>query len=350
MNGKSNALEFIRTIAVLRHCWWVPLLDAFLPSVFLIPTVNPLCGSPTNQPTHQRAFPLSFTHSLQLPVRLAIWDPSQIFPEYWHETTIFKTLEMYGLGNPFISNSIHISRSATLLSSRYNSFSFAHRIWVPGPLPIISAWLLEWLIRAVWGQDIKTRIVRFAISAIHPQLFAFFDISPSLSVLVSLPFLDNMSHLQQFRIPDLHADVPLKDSTNPHYRAAAAESRAWINSFHIFKNRKRVDFIQGLNELLCSHVYCFAGYEQFRTTCDFVSLGASWLLDCTMVFSLLFWSPNFRSMCCLLWTRSATTRMARMPAILASVSLKPWGTLSLMTIPSLPRLQESEFIFDSFAL
>lgn len=106
--------------------------------------------------------------------------------------------------------------------------------------------------------------------------FCFFRyISPSLSVLVSLPFLDNMSHLQQFRIPDLHADVPLKDSTNPHYRAAAAESRAWINSFHIFKNRKRVDFIQGLNELLCSHVYCFAGYEQFRTTCDFVSLGAS---------------------------------------------------------------------------
>lgn len=186
MNGKSNALEFIRTIAVLRHCWWVPLLDAFLPSVFLIPTVNPLCGSPTNQPTHQRAFPLSFTHSLQLPVRLAIWDPSQIFPEYWHETTIFKTLEMYGLGNPFISNSIHISRSATLLSSRYNSFSFAHRIWVPGPLPIISAWLLEWLIRAVWGQDIKTRIARFAISAIHPQLFAFFDISLPPSLCLSL--------------------------------------------------------------------------------------------------------------------------------------------------------------------
>ncbi|KAL9714201.1 Bifunctional terpene synthase Agr4 [Leucoagaricus gongylophorus] len=81
-----------------------------------------------------------------------------------------------------------------------------------------------------------------------------------------------MSHPQQFRIPDLLADVPLRDSTNPHYRAAATESRAWINSFHIFNNRKRVDFIQGLNELLCSHVYCFAGYEQFRTTCDFVNV------------------------------------------------------------------------------
>ena len=116
--------------------------------------------------------------------------------------------------------------------------------------------------------------------------FLLFLIYLSPYLCLSLP--DNMSHLQQFRIPDLHADVPLKDSTNPHYRAAAAKSRAWINSFHIFKNRKRVDFIQGLNELLCSHVYCFAGYEQFRTTCDFVSLGASWLLNCAMVFSLLF--------------------------------------------------------------
>ncbi|KXN91677.1 Linoleate 10R-lipoxygenase COP4 [Leucoagaricus sp. SymC.cos] len=80
-----------------------------------------------------------------------------------------------------------------------------------------------------------------------------------------------MTRLQQIRIPDLLADVPLKDDTNPHYREAAVESRAWISSFHIFNNRKRADFIQGLNELLCSHVYCFAEYEQFRTTCDFVN-------------------------------------------------------------------------------
>lgn len=56
MNGKSKALEFIRTLAVLRHCSWVPLLGAFLSSIFLIPTVNPLCGSPTNQPIRQRTF------------------------------------------------------------------------------------------------------------------------------------------------------------------------------------------------------------------------------------------------------------------------------------------------------
>ena len=96
-----------------------------------------------------------------------------------------------------------------------------------------------------------------------------------------------MSHLQQFRIPDLLADVPLRDSTNPHYRAAATESRAWINSFHIFNNRKRVDFIQGLNELLCSHVYCFAGYEQFRTTCDFVSSGTDHNCMCSFNFDHL---------------------------------------------------------------
>ncbi|KAF5359538.1 hypothetical protein D9756_003313 [Leucocoprinus leucothites] len=82
----------------------------------------------------------------------------------------------------------------------------------------------------------------------------------------------DMPGLQQFRIPDLLADVPLSDSSNPHYREAAAESRAWINSFHIFSNRKHADFVQGLNELLCSHVYCYAGYEQFRTTCDFVNV------------------------------------------------------------------------------
>lgn len=76
---------------------------------------------------------------------------------------------------------------------------------------------------------------------------------------------------KQFRIPDLLESCPLKDGTNPHYKEAAAGSRAWINSYDIFTDRKRAEFVQGANELLCSHVYCFAGREQLRTTCDFVS-------------------------------------------------------------------------------
>ncbi|KAF8802538.1 terpenoid synthase [Phlegmacium glaucopus] len=77
---------------------------------------------------------------------------------------------------------------------------------------------------------------------------------------------------QQFRLPDLITSCPLKDATNPYYKEAAAESRAWIDSYDIFTDRKRAFFIQGSNELLCSHVYPYAGHEQFRATCDFVNL------------------------------------------------------------------------------
>ncbi|KDR78905.1 hypothetical protein GALMADRAFT_1278404 [Galerina marginata CBS 339.88] len=77
---------------------------------------------------------------------------------------------------------------------------------------------------------------------------------------------------RQFYLPDLLASCPLNDATNPHYKEAAAESRAWINSYDIFTDRKRAFFVQGCNELLCSHVYSYAGREQLRTTCDFVNL------------------------------------------------------------------------------
>ncbi|PPR02613.1 hypothetical protein CVT24_002184 [Panaeolus cyanescens] len=77
---------------------------------------------------------------------------------------------------------------------------------------------------------------------------------------------------RQFRLPDLFKSCPLQDATNPYYKEAAAESREWINSYDMFTDRKRAFFVQGSNELLCSHVYSYAGYEQFRTTCDFVNL------------------------------------------------------------------------------
>ncbi len=81
------------------------------------------------------------------------------------------------------------------------------------------------------------------------------------------------SSLKSFYLPDLLSlSKPFKGSTNPHYRKAAAESRAWINSYNIFTDRKRAFFIQGYNELLVSHTYPHAGYEEFRTICDFVNL------------------------------------------------------------------------------
>jgi len=77
---------------------------------------------------------------------------------------------------------------------------------------------------------------------------------------------------RQFVLPDLLALTPLKGDTNPHYLKAAAESSAWVNRYNIFTDRKRAFFIQGSNELLVSHTYPYAGYEQFRTCCDFVNL------------------------------------------------------------------------------
>jgi len=75
---------------------------------------------------------------------------------------------------------------------------------------------------------------------------------------------------RQFYLPDLFTHCTLKASTNPYYKEAATESRAWINSYGIFTDGKRAFFIQGHIELLCSYVYQYAGYEQFRTTCDIV--------------------------------------------------------------------------------
>jgi hypothetical protein len=82
--------------------------------------------------------------------------------------------------------------------------------------------------------------------------------------------MPSSSSTRQFRLPDLFTHCTLKASTNPHYKEAAAESRAWINSYDIFTDRKRAFLIQGQSELLCSYVYQYAGYEQFRTACDFV--------------------------------------------------------------------------------
>ncbi|KAG6832817.1 Linoleate 10R-lipoxygenase cop4 [Tricholoma furcatifolium] len=77
---------------------------------------------------------------------------------------------------------------------------------------------------------------------------------------------------EQFLLPDLLATCPLDGGVNPHYEQGAAESRAWINGYNVFTDRKRAFFVLGSNELLVSHVYNYAGYEQFRTCCDFVNV------------------------------------------------------------------------------
>ncbi|KAG5636068.1 hypothetical protein H0H81_009214 [Sphagnurus paluster] len=59
---------------------------------------------------------------------------------------------------------------------------------------------------------------------------------------------------KQFILPDLLSGCPIRGGVNPHYEEGAAESRAWINSFNVFTDRKRAFFVLGCNELLVSHV------------------------------------------------------------------------------------------------
>ncbi|KIL64403.1 hypothetical protein M378DRAFT_186710 [Amanita muscaria Koide BX008] len=80
------------------------------------------------------------------------------------------------------------------------------------------------------------------------------------------------SQVRRLVLPDLKGQCPFIGTTSPHYVDASAESRAWINGFDVFTDRKRAYFIQGFNEVLVSHTYSYAGYEQFRTACDFVNL------------------------------------------------------------------------------
>ena len=76
----------------------------------------------------------------------------------------------------------------------------------------------------------------------------------------------------QFTLPDLLSLCPLERATNPHYERVVAEARAWINSFDVLTDRRRAFFmLLGCSELLVSHAYAYAGYEEFRTACDLVS-------------------------------------------------------------------------------
>jgi len=77
----------------------------------------------------------------------------------------------------------------------------------------------------------------------------------------------------QFVLPDLFSlSTPFHDATNPFWKRAAAESRRWVNGYAVFADRRRAFFFQGQSELLSSHCYPYAGYEEFRTCCDLINL------------------------------------------------------------------------------
>jgi len=77
--------------------------------------------------------------------------------------------------------------------------------------------------------------------------------------------------MQQFTLPDLHSMCPFQDATNPHDKFVAAESRAWVNSFKVFSDEKRAQFMAEGNEFLTSHTYPYASYERLRGCCDFIN-------------------------------------------------------------------------------
>lgn len=81
-----------------------------------------------------------------------------------------------------------------------------------------------------------------------------------------------MDDSHRFILPDLFAICPFSHSFNPHFERAAAESSAWIDSFHVFRDRKRAFFMQSNAELLAGFVYPYAGYEELRTCCDFINV------------------------------------------------------------------------------
>lgn len=74
-------------------------------------------------------------------------------------------------------------------------------------------------------------------------------------------------------LPDLRAACPLKfGAANPHYERAGTESRAWFSSQNILSGKRDPIASCGYNELLCSRVYPYANYKEFRACCDFINL------------------------------------------------------------------------------
>ncbi|THH10888.1 hypothetical protein EW145_g1027 [Phellinidium pouzarii] len=75
-----------------------------------------------------------------------------------------------------------------------------------------------------------------------------------------------------FRIPDFLSMCEYASSLNPCYKAAGVESLTWFDSFSVLTPRKRTMFIHSNADLLVAYTYPYAGYDEFRTCLDFISL------------------------------------------------------------------------------
>ncbi|KZT69363.1 terpenoid synthase [Daedalea quercina L-15889] len=75
-------------------------------------------------------------------------------------------------------------------------------------------------------------------------------------------------------LPDLISLLPFEGSLNPHYEQAAEASSVWLHSYGIgvVPEHKRAFFQQKGSELLCAYAYPYAGYDELRTTMDFINL------------------------------------------------------------------------------
>ncbi|EJD40956.1 terpenoid synthase [Auricularia subglabra TFB-10046 SS5] len=78
-----------------------------------------------------------------------------------------------------------------------------------------------------------------------------------------------------FVLPDLltlSSGMQHAVASNPHYDAAAAQSRAWIVSHDVLSERKLAVFGKGDFERLASRAFPYAGPDELRTLCDFVNV------------------------------------------------------------------------------
>lgn len=61
-------------------------------------------------------------------------------------------------------------------------------------------------------------------------------------------------------------------SLNSCYKEAGVESLQWFDGFKVLAPRKRTIFLHSNADLLVGYTYPYAGYEEFRTVLDFISL------------------------------------------------------------------------------
>jgi hypothetical protein len=174
-----------------------------------------------------------------------------------------------------------ISRYLFLLAVRYTVPFFSRAGFVAIPSSVLKAKQKNWFENA--GGPFHTSQPRIGTECWDVQTRGYQSWTPLLfrktahvhTFLHPLPTqtpLSTVSMPSKLVLPDLLSICPINGSTNPHYETATAESRAWLNSFNIFHGENLTLLLACNSELLVSHTYPYAAYEQFRTACDFVTL------------------------------------------------------------------------------